>query len=538
MWGIGWRDRVWSELSQAWDIIVIGGGITGAGILREAVQKKLRVLLLDANDFAFGTSSRSSKMVHGGFRYLRNRQFDVTHEAVREREWMLREAPNLVTPLPFIMPRYKSSGMHSWELYFGVILYDLMAPKWEHQIFSTPQLLEICPSLKKEGLRGGNLYYDAQMDDARLVLRILREAVAAGGSALNYAAVTGLLRDRLGQVCGVAVTDRAGPGSRTQECTARVVINASGPWSDDLRSQIQAAPRLRKLRGSHILFKQEDFPLRRAFTLVHPVDRRAMFALPWEGTTLIGTTDLDHTFDMADEPFATGREVDYIMTAIRDIFPGLGLTADRIISSFAGLRPVINTGKADPSKESRAHVVWDENRLITVTGGKLTTFRIMAAEALQCAGQYLPGNPEFHLHPPIFERVEPEFDPKQLDARSAAHLLGRFGPEAIQFMHAADQGELERIEYLPNLWAELRWAACHEGVIHLDDLLLRRVRLGLLLPQGGLPWIERIRRIVQPELGWDDATWQAEVRRYQAIWASCYSPAPQGIHQPDLQLAA
>ncbi|HVP20665.1 MAG TPA: glycerol-3-phosphate dehydrogenase/oxidase [Anaerolineaceae bacterium] len=527
MWEIGWRDRVWSDLSQPWDIIVIGGGITGAGILRQATQKELKVLLVDANDFAFGTSSRSSKMVHGGFRYLRNRQYSVTHEAVREREWMLRAAPNLVTPLPFVIPRYRSSGMHSWETYFGVILYDLMAPKWHHRIFSNKELCEKFPWLNQLGLLGGNEYYDAEMDDARLVLRIIRESVAIGGTALNYAAVTGLMRDRSGKICGVQITDRASSFEKQVECTSRVVINASGPWSDEIRHQIQEPPRLRKLRGSHLVFKFEDFPLHSAVTLMHPVDNRAMFALPWEGTTLIGTTDLDHIFNPSEEPFATEGEIEYIMQAIQAIFPGLHLGRDKIISTFSGLRPVINTGLADPSKESRAHVVWDEQGLVTITGGKLTTFRIMAAEALQKASAYLPSQPEFSMHAPIFDPLICEISPDQVDSKTFAYLAGRYGNEVTQFLCASDPSELENIRYLPNLWAELRWAANQEGIVHLDDLLLRRVRLGLQLPEGGLAELEKVKRIVQPALGWNDQTWQAEVRRYRAIWLSSYSQSPE-----------
>ncbi|MCD4673852.1 MAG: FAD-dependent oxidoreductase, partial [Anaerolineaceae bacterium] len=224
MWTQGWRDRIWSEIDdKPWDIIIIGGGITGAGVLREAVDAGLRVLLLEAKDFSFGTSSRSSKLVHGGFRYLRNRQYDLTRESVREREWMLRAAKHLVTPLGFCMPSYKHSKTPAWQMDVGVILYDLMASKWAHRNFSRAKLLKECPALNPEGLKGGHLYFDAQMDDSRLVLRILQEAVAAGGTAINYARVTGLLRTTEGQACGVIVQDQGSSEMREKAVEARVV---------------------------------------------------------------------------------------------------------------------------------------------------------------------------------------------------------------------------------------------------------------------------------------------------------------------------
>jgi len=527
MWGPGWRDRLWSDLDQDWDVIVIGGGITGAGVFREAVQKKLKVLLVDANDFSFGTSSKSSKMVHGGFRYLKNRQYGVTYEAVCEREWMLKEAPNLVTSLAFAVPDYQAARRVRWEFAAGLVIYDLMALKWAHRKFDRQQLLRLCPQLNPAGLTGGYLYYDAEMDDSRLVLRILQEAIAAGGSALNYASVDALLRDRSGKVHGVRLRDTSGLNDRAQECRASVVINAAGPWSDAVRSQIAAPPRLRKLRGSHLVFCRADFPLQQAVTLVHPSDHRSMFALPWEGVTLIGTTDLDHTVSPSENVFASDQEIEYILQVLNASFPALELGRAQIISTFSGLRPVINTGKPNPSQESRAHVVWDESGLITITGGKLTTFRIMASEALQKAIPYLPTGLEFKLRPPIFDPPPCDFGQANIDAFAAAHLTGRYGCNVEDFLQASLPAELKPIESLPNLWAELRWAARNEGVIHLDDLLLRRVRLGLLLPDGAAAWMDQIKSIIQPELGWDESRWLSEENRYRQVWLSSYSPSPE-----------
>jgi glycerol-3-phosphate dehydrogenase len=529
MWEKGWRDEVWAKVNQGWDILVIGGGITGAGVFRRAVAAGFNVLLIDAGDFASGTSSRSSKLVHGGFRYLKNKQWDVTKESVREREWMVREAKNLVTPLGFIMPNFEEANTAA-SFALGVIIYDLMAPKWKHSTYSKERILKECPQMRSNGLEGGYLYYDAKMDDARLVLHIIREAVAAGGTALNYARAETLLRASDGRVCGAVISDHSGQSNRQTEVKAKVVINAAGPWSDDLRVQVGATPRIRPLRGSHLIFNRERLPISRAVTLLHPRDHRAMFAIPWEGTTMIGTTDLDHKVSPgANEPYALTDEINYILEAGNATFSNVNLTRSDITSTFAGLRPIISTGQADPSKESRAHVVWEEKGLITVTGGKLTTFRIMAEQALQLASPHLQGNPDFKKRVRYFNSLPSIDAPLELSKIDVAYLLGRYGSETTGLFAAAQPGELEHIGPLPNLWAEIRWTARNSGVQHLDDLLLRRVRLGMLLPEGAFSQMDRIRAIAQPELGWDDARWQNELARYNKIYHAYYSPEPTGL---------
>ena len=527
MWKKGWRQSIWDELDQEWDIIVIGGGITGAGVMRRAVAEGCKTLLVEANDFSFGTSSRSSKLVHGGIRYLRNKQFDVTRESVREREWMLREARELVTPLGFLMPYYQDKQVE--ELYaLGVVIYDLLAPKWKHARYSKQRLVRDCAVLDAPGLRGGFLYYDAEMDDSRLVIKLIQDAVRAGGSAINYAKAASLLRDSSGQVCGVALADQA-EGLPDREVKAKVVINASGPWSDEVRSQVGGMARLRPLRGSHLIFPRERVPLPHAVALMHPKDHRAMFAIPWEGTTMVGTTDLDHHFGVdAGEPFATREEVEYILEATKATFPSLGVGEGDIISSFAGLRPVVNTGKASPSQESRAHAIWEESSLITITGGKLTTFRIMAEQTLQKAAPYLNGKPDFSARKRYFDPLPEPLKDFSLTEEQKIYLLGRYGIEAAELLKISGEDETRPIVNLPNLWAELRYNARCGGVFHLDDLLLRRVRIGMLLPDGANGIMPEIREIIQPEMGWSDQDWHDEEVRYRSIYESSYVPLPSG----------
>jgi len=528
MWHKGWREQVWHDLAPQWDILIIGGGITAAGILRRAVQEGYRALLVEAADFASGTSSKSSKLIHGGFRYLRNKQFKVTRESVREREWLLKEARHLVTPLGFIMPC--PDDLHIARQYgIGVVIYDLLAPKWQHSKLSRDQILNCCPELRSGHLGSGYLYFDAAMDDARLVFRLIREAVAGGGTALNYTRASQLLKNAQGEVCGAVLFDRSPYGLGEKEVTARVVINATGPWSDELRAEVGAPARIRKLRGSHLVFSRERLPLQRAVSLMHPRDHRAMFAIPWEGVSLIGTTDLDHTFPLADcEPFCTAAEINYILEAANYTFPSLELAQSDVVSTFSGLRPIINTGQADPSKESRAHVVWQEHGLITITGGKYTTFRIMTEQALQMAAPRLPHPADLSARKKYFDPHPRERASIELPEETYSYLIGRYGHETAALLAAAGVDENEPIHNLTNLWSELRWAARTGAVEHLDDLLLRRIRLGMLLPDAARADLDRIGDIVRSELDWDAQRWQAEVARYLEIYQKAYSPAPAG----------
>lgn len=522
------RHKVWNELDQDWDILIIGGGITGAGIFLLAVNEGYKTLLVEGCDFASGTSSRSSKLIHGGFRYLRNRQFHVTRESVRERERWLKEARHLITPLGFLMPCPEDAKL-ARQYGFGVVLYDLLAPKWQHARLSREKLLQLCPPLRSEHLQSGYLYYDAVMDDSAVVFRLLREATIKGGTALNYTLATRLLRDPIGDIAGAVIEDQSDLRLGSQKIRARVVINATGPWSDELRSQVGAPARMRKLRGSHLVFPRERVNLSQAVTLLHPRDHRAMFAIPWEGVTLIGTTDLDHSLPLSREPFTTQAEIDYILEAANSTFPSLNLTQPDILSTFSGLRPIIHGGQSDPSKESRAHQVWQEQGLITITGGKYTTFRLMAETALRQALPRLPHPFDLSKKRSYFSALSETSTPAGISSSQYLYLSGRYGSETDELLASAPPEENKAIHNLPNLWSELRWAARNGAVEHLDDLLLRRVRLGLLLPDGARAEMEPIRQIVQPELQWNDQRWQMELSRYYQIYQQAYSPSPAGF---------
>lgn len=538
LWNATHREESWQGLAGVdWDIVIAGGGITGAGILREASRLNLRTLLVEQRDFAWGTSSRSSKLVHGGLRYLKTGQVALTRASVQGREQLLAEGPGLIDPLGFLLAQYESDGVGAGRLAYsaGLTVYDLLAMQWSHRFYSPLDFQMMAPYISPSGLRGGFHYQDAQTDDARLVLRVLREAAGDGGVALNYVRAEQLIFDESDRPVGVRLRDIL--DERSVEVSTRVVINATGAWADTLRVQVGEEARIRPLRGSHLIFPAWRFPLAQAVSFMHPIDGRPVFAFPWEGVTLVGTTDVDCPPPLDADPCITADEVAYLMAALAAHFPALELALEDIVTTFAGIRPVIGSGKVDPSDESRDHVIWQENGLLTVTGGKLTTFRQIARQALAevCSQIDDPESEDgksrlarLHDEVPVLGPVEANTEVlAALPEGISRRLVGRYGADVSSLVAAAGAGELEPVPGTPVLWAELRWSARAEAVAHLEDLLLRRARLGLLLPRGGMDHLARIRAIVQPELDWDDARWEAEEASYRELVASAYSLPPQ-----------
>lgn len=520
-----WRDRAWARLRDPWDIVVVGGGVTGAGILRVAGRLGLRALLVEQRDIAWGTSSRSSKLVHGGLRYLKQFQVRLVYESVRERERLMREAPGLVDELGFVMPNYRGDSTGPLAYRLGLTTYDVLAGRRTHHHHDPDALLMLAPQLGRDGLRGGYVYGDAETDDARLTLRVVLEALDERTEMLTYARAEGLLRGADGTVAGVVVRDVV--DGRTAEVRAPIVVNATGAWADGLRADVGARARIRPLRGSHVVFPHWRVPVAQAISFAHPVDQRPLFLFPWEGTALFGTTDVDHAAPLGDEPRMSPDEAGYLMEALAVRMPSLELRLEEAISSFAGVRPVVGSGRADPSKESRDHVVWDERGLVTVTGGKLTTFGIIARDTFGHIRGRLPNGTALGARAPMFDPPMPVTVPAgvDLDPAALARLVGRHGAATSGLLAAARAGELEPVPGTPTLWAELRWGARSERIVHLEDLMLRRTRLGLVAPEGAVPLLGRVREVVGDELDWDDERWAAETAAYASLWRAHYSPA-------------
>ncbi|MBD2836635.1 glycerol-3-phosphate dehydrogenase/oxidase [Pseudomonas sp. JM0905a] len=518
-WNAAWRAAALPELAaRDWDLIVVGGGICGAGILREAARRGWKCLLLEQRDFAWGTSSRSSKMVHGGLRYIAKGQFGLTRASVRERQRLLAEAPGLVEPLSFVMPH---RGGFPGPRVFGSLLavYDALAGRRNHLYYPLQQLRYLVPGLGEGGLQGGTRFYDAVTDDSRLVMRVLGEARAEGGEALNGMRVVDLKREQ-GRVNGLEAEDLE--SGRRFTFRARAVALATGAWADRLRAP-QGTEHIRPLRGSHLLVPGWRLPLAHAISFMHPTDGRPVFVFPWEGATVIGTTDLDHGEGLDQDARISEAEVDYLLQACALQFPAAAIAHADVLSTWAGVRPVVSNGDSQikPSDEKREHVLWTEPGCVTLAGGKLTTFRLLALEVLHAcsgaAGRAVEDG-DGPVFPPVAAPALPALSPAQ-----RLRLVGRHGRTVVELARWVARLGNERVGATDTLWAELAWAAEGELVLHLDDLMLRRTRLGLLLPEGARGELPRVRALCQPLLGWDDARWAQEEADYLALCLRCYS---------------
>ena len=527
--------------SKPWDMLIIGGGITGAGIAREAARRGLSVLLIEQKDFAWGTSSRSSKMVHGGLRYIASGDYKTTLLSVRERERMLSEAEGLVNEMHYVMPHYKGKFPPPWIFNTLLRVYDKIAGKRYFKYFKKDAFLRLNPNIKQDKFLGASQFSDAITDDSRLVMRVLDEAIHDGAHAINYLKAEPLITNEQGLVIGATLKDTASNNSnQTFDVHAKVVVSATGAWADNLRMQASNEPeqsfhkQIRPSRGSHLVVSQERLPTSQAYTFLHPADKRAVFVFPWENRTVLGTTDLDHPPLNDEEVGITSAEVDYLLAATNSLFDDTDLNREDIISTWAGVRPLISDSgdgkRVSPSKEKRDHSVWLDNNLVTVSGGKLTTFRLIALDVLAKCQEVLDlDNSATHNQAingdQVFSKVasiHPKFAtlPSDLQQR----LQGFYGRKLDKLLELAHEEDLAYVTDSNTIWAEIRFAARYEQVIHLDDLLLRRTRVGLILPHGAMtPLISaRLKQVCEQELGWDEQKWQQEVARYSELWQRYY----------------
>ncbi|EMP56759.1 FAD dependent oxidoreductase [Marinobacter santoriniensis NKSG1] len=505
------------------DVVVIGGGITGAGIAREAAGSGLRTLLVEQQDFAWGTSSRSSKMVHGGLRYLGSGQPGLAREALRERERLLQEAPGLIDPMPFVMPHYRGRfpGPRLFQLLLRV--YDYLGKRQTRRFLHPAESLNWVPALNTRSLLGASVFADGVTDDARLVLRVLSEAREDGAVCRNYTRAVDIRR-RDGRVTGVSLQDVL--DNQQFDVKSPLVINATGAWGGLPKENGECPDGLtiRPLRGSHLVLPWQRLPVTCAVSLLHPEDGRPVFAFPWQGTTVLGTTDLDHNENLAREPAISATEVDYLLQIAARLFPSRGISQQDIVSTWSGVRPVVTdgTGKS-PSKENREHTITADQGLVTIAGGKLTTFRQIAREALSLGiGSDNPR--ELRSASAAVFRPVPELPrPTTLTHLAWHRLRGCYGPDLPALL---DEPDLTPVPGTDLRWAELTFACKTEQVVHLDDLLLRRTRFGLILPDGGERLLPQLREQCQPVLGWSDQQWIDEVNRYRHLYREAYSATP------------
>jgi glycerol-3-phosphate dehydrogenase len=478
------------------DLLVIGGGITGAGVALDATLRGLRVALIDKGDFASGTSSISSKLIHGGLRYLEQGDLRLVYEALRERRLLLHNAPHLVRPLRFLLPFYAGSRVPRWKWRLGLLLYDLLAGRGNlrrGRSVLRSHLLKAVPALKRDGLLSGAEYYDAQMDDARLCLEVVRTACERGAVAANYVeAVAFEMRE--GVISGVRATDRLTGSEGT--IRARQVLNATGPWVDSLcrLAGDTDTPYLKPTKGVHLVLA--DLGLDSALLLLHPRDGRVFFVIPWLGKTLVGTTDTEED-SPPDAVAVSDEDVAYLLEGFNHHFR-TPLSPGNVLGRFVGVRPLLRSRPSDPSARSREFGVFaSASGLLSVAGGKYTTYRHMAEvitdEVMKRLGRKgrertsrtpLDGTPS-ESWIPFRERTAAELRRQGLAEASAWHLVDRYGRRAAEVAGYVSLNPLLAQTVHPDepdVWAEFVYQREHEMAVKPDDFLLRRTRIGLFHP--------------------------------------------------------
>jgi glycerol-3-phosphate dehydrogenase len=506
---------------EVFDIAVIGGGITGAGVALDAASRGLSVALVEKRDFASGTSSRSSKLIHGGLRYLEQFHFGLVRESLHERAVLTRMAPHLSKPLSFLVPLYSSTersplGANRLKLAIGLWLYDFLAGKQNiehHRWLSPPEALKLAPAIDPAGLRGAFIYYDCLTDDARLVIEVIKAASAHGALVANYAAVKGLQCGGLPHSdCGTTLQIEDHLTGQTFQLRARIVVNAAGVWSDQVSrlSDPGARAKLRPSKGIHIVLPSEKFKNQTAVLIPSLGEHRFLFVIPWQGRILVGTTDEDYTGEL-DEPRAELSEIDRIVKSASRAFPFAKISNGDVISSFAGLRPLIAADGESTKDVSRKEEIFEnESGLLTITGGKLTTWRRMAERVVDLAVYRLETmDGARRAHWSSTERIQLAGGIVGDSNKKAADSAREFGVPLIVVEHLIDtyggnyravleltreSAELKSslIDGLPHIAAEVAYAARHEMTLTVEDFLARRTRLELLAGDHGISCWERV----------------------------------------------
>ncbi|NOT09236.1 MAG: glycerol-3-phosphate dehydrogenase/oxidase [Gemmatimonadales bacterium] len=493
------------------DILVIGGGITGAGIAREAALRGMAVALVEAKDIGEGTSSKSSRLIHGGLRYLEQGRFHLVREALRERQILLRLAPHLVRPIPFLFPTFQGERVPRWKLATGLTLYDLFAVAGgnvrRHRTLGKRAVLAEEPLLRERGLTGGAIYYDAQCDDARMTVAVARAAAGLGARISNHMRLTGFIRT-VGGIAGAYVRDEL--TGEEGEVRARCVVNATGPWVDAVRrlEDPQAASLLRPTKGVHIVVPRSRLGHQHAITFTSPVDGRVMFVLPWGEWSYIGTTDTD-TSEPADAVSVHESDVVYLLRSVNALFPGARLSEEDVTATWAGLRPLVAADPGRPTSAiSREHrILRGPGGVITIAGGKLTTWRRMAEElvdgVIRSLGYHFHGRPVGNSRTdPLpggdaanVEGMRPAGIELGLSDATVTYLLRNYGSETPAIYRSCrEKSELmHRIHpEHPAIGAQVRFASEREFAITIEDVLERRLHLHLETKDRG----ERARPVI------------------------------------------
>ncbi|WP_106403415.1 glycerol-3-phosphate dehydrogenase [Actinocorallia populi] len=537
--------------AEEFDVVVVGGGITGAGVALDAATRGLKVALVEARDFASGTSSRSSKLIHGGLRYLEQYNFDLVREALTERGLLLQViAPHLVRPVPFLFPLTH----RAWERFYigaGVALYDTLSFSMRaargvpaHRHLSRRQALKVAPSLRRTSFTGAVQYWDAQVDDARYVMTALRTAAAYGTEIASRTECVGFLREGE-RVTGVRVRDLE--GGRELEVRARQVVNATGVWTDDIQHLVGGRGRIhvKASKGIHLVVPRDR--IHSASGIIIRTEKSVLFVIPWGRHWIVGTTDTTWTFDKA-HPAASKADIDYLLEHV-NAFLNVPLTPDDVEGVYAGLRPLLSGESEETSKLSREHVVAHPvPGLVMIAGGKYTTYRVMAKDAVDAVAHGLDGR----VAPSCTDRVtlvggsgyQALWNSRRRLAASSGlhvarieHLLHRYGTLIEDLLElVAERPDLAAPlagadDYLR---AEVVYAATHEGARHLNDILSRRTRISFETWDRGLGAAEEAAALVAPILGWTKEETERELEHYaQRVHAERASQTSENDQEAD-----
>jgi glycerol-3-phosphate dehydrogenase len=537
--GPAWREAALDALEhRRFDLLVIGGGINGAGIARDAALRGLEVALVEQSDFASGTSSRSSKLIHGGLRYLEQGEVRLVLEATRERERLRRLAPHLVRPMRFVYPIYAGGPVSRWKLAAGLWAYDILAGIRSvhlHRMLGPAAAHRAEPGLLADGLRGAGVYWDCWTDDARLVLETLLSARDAGAVAVSYAQVVGFVKEA-GRLVGIRLSDRL--GGRELTVRGRAVVNAAGPWVDAVSAMDEPGPpRLRPTKGVHVVVPRARIGHEAAIVLHAVQDGRVMFVIPWEECSLVGTTDTDHPQGPEVPPTVDPEDVAYLLDTVNHYFPGAGLKPSDVVSAFAGLRPLVAPAAgADeaPSDVSREEEIFtSRSGLITIAGGKLTTYRLIAGQVVDRVAERLvrglSGRPIGRSRTGELPLPGGSTPPEILAAAAAAndghgvardvidHLAGRYGSrlDAVLGVVAKDRAlGAPVLPDQPDPRAEVVSAVEDELAVTLEDVLRRRTQLALFDPAGGAAAADGVAALMAERLGWSPEDARDAARGY------------------------
>jgi len=511
-------------------VLVVGGGITGVGCALDAASRGLRTALVERDDFASGTSSKSSKLVHGGIRYLQQRELALVYENLRERHRILENAPHLVRVLPFLIPILTRDGLIDRRIAramgAAMWMYDLtggLRIRKRHRRLTKAEALRHMPTLRRDNVASAYIYYDCRTDDARLTLAIARTAASHGAAIANYTAVIGLLKNEKGKISGA----RLEADGDEIEVRAGVVVNATGVWSDDVRTMDEGThpESIRPAKGIHITVPWSKVRNEIAAIVPVPKDKRSVFVVPWGDTTYVGTTDTDYDGPL-DDPQCTPDDIEYLLAALNFAIEE-PVTRDDVVATWAGLRPLLRTASSERTADlSRRHGVRvSENGLVTINGGKLTTYRQMAQDTLDAAsGVVLRRRSKSRTKRlTIVGGADYEAAPETAEPSLHEHLGGRYGTEMASILDLADAGTNTHADLgealvpgLPYLRAEAVHAVRHEMARTLDDVLSRRTRSRLLARDASVTAAESVAALLAPELGWDGAETARQVESYRA----------------------